>query len=325
LLARVQALPGVEAASIGSSAPLLGHSSNTLMEIEGRTANKMAGIGFSSVSPDYFKTLGIRLIKGRVFTAQDRIGAPRVAVINQAAAERVFRGEEPLGKRIKPFVDPSYESGEKFVEIVGVVGNAKYGRIEEEVEPDVYLSALQPTDRPQRLIVRSSVDPAAIAAAVRREVLALDKNVPITRIQTMTERAVEVTSRTRFIALLLGLFAGLALLLSAVGIYGVMAYSVSARTREFGIRIALGAQTGAVLRLVLRDGLALIGTGLALGALIAWATLRVLKSQLYYVSATDLLTFGLAPLLLAVVALWACYAPARKATKTDPLAALRCE
>ncbi|HEV2666958.1 MAG TPA: ABC transporter permease, partial [Blastocatellia bacterium] len=165
LLARVQALPGVEAASIGSSAPLLGHSSNTLMEIEGRTANKLAGIGFNSVSPDYFKTLGIRLIKGRVFTAQDRIGAPRVAVINQAAAESVFRGEEPLGKRIKPFVDPNYESGEKFVEIVGVVGNAKFGRIEEEVGPDVYLSTLQPTDRPQRLIVRSSIDPAAIAAA----------------------------------------------------------------------------------------------------------------------------------------------------------------
>jgi len=325
LLVRVQALPGVEAASIGSSAPLLGHSSNTLMEIEGRTANKLAGIGFDSVSPDYFKTLGIALIKGRVFNAQDRIGAPRVAVINQAAAERIFRGEEPLGKRIKPFVDPSYESGEKFVEIVGVVGNAKYGLIEEEVEQDVYLSALQPTDPTQRLIVRSSIDPAAIAAAVRREVLASDKNVPITRIQTMTERAAEVTSRTRFIALLLGLFAGLALLLSAVGIYGVMAYSVSARTREFGIRIALGAQTGAVLRLVLRDVLALIGTGLALGALTAWATLRVLKSQLYDVSATDLLTFGLAPLLLAVVALWACYAPARKATKTDPLAALRCE
>src|SRR5262245_64281068 len=166
LLARVQALPGIEAAAIGSSAPLLGHSSNTLMEIEGRTTNKMAGIGFDSVSPDYFKTLGINLIKGRVFTAQDRIGAPRVAVINQATAERIFRGEEPLGKRIKPFVDPSYETGEKFVEVVGIVGNAKYGRIEEAVEPDIYLCALQPTDRTHELIVRSNIDPAAIAAAI---------------------------------------------------------------------------------------------------------------------------------------------------------------
>ncbi len=325
LLARIQGLPGIEAAAIGSSAPLLGHSSNTLMEIEGRTTNKMAGIGFDSVSPDYFKTLGINLIKGRVFTAQDRIGAPRVAVINQAAAERIFRGEEPLGKRLRPFVDPSYETGEKFVEVVGVVSNAKYGRIEEAVAADIYLCALQPTDRTQKLIVRSNIDPAAIAAAVRREVLALDKNVPLTKIQTMTERVAEVTSRTRFIALLLGLFAGVALLLSAIGVYGVMSYSVSARTRELGIRIALGAQDGAVLRLVLRDGLALIGAGLVLGALTAWATLRVLKGQLYDVGSTDPLIFGVAPLLLAVVAMWACYAPARRATKTDPLVALRCE
>ncbi len=323
LLARVQALPGVEAAGLGSSAPLLGHSSQTLMEIEGRTTNKMVGIGFHSVSPDYFKTLGINLIKGRVFTSQDRIGAPRVAVINQAAAEHIFRGEEPLGKRIKPFVGPAYKTEEQVIEIVGVVGDAKYGRIEEAVGPDVYLSALQPTERAQTLIVRSSVDPAAIAAAVRRESLALDKNVPLTRIQTMSERVAEVTSRTRFIALLLGVFAGLALLLSAIGIYGVMAYSVSARTRELGIRIALGAQAGDLLRLVLRESLTLIGVGLALGLLAAWGSLRALKSQLYEVSATDPLTFILIALLLLVVALLACWIPARRATKVDPMTSLR--
>jgi len=177
----------------------------------------------------------------------------------------------------------------------------------------------------QTLIVKSSVDPAAIVAAVRREVLALDKNTPLTRIKTMTERAAEVTSRTRFIALLLGLFAGLALLLSAIGIYGVMAYSVSARTRELGIRIALGAQSGAVLRLVLRDGLTLIGAGLALGVLAAWAALRVLKSQLYDVSATDPATFAGVTALLIVVATLACYLPARRATKVDPMVALKCE
>jgi putative ABC transport system permease protein len=325
LLARVQSLPGVEAAGLGSSAPLLGHSSQTLMEIEGRTTNKMVGIGIHSVSPDYFKTLGINLIKGRVFTSQDRIGTPRVAVINQAAAEQIFRGEEPLGKGIKPFVGPTYETEEQVIEIVGVVGDAKYGRIEDAVEPDVYLSALQPTERSQTLIVRSSVDPAAIAAAVRRESLALDKNVPLTRVQTMSERVAEVTSRTRFIALLLGLFAGLALLLSVIGIYGVMAYSVSARTRELGIRIALGAQAGDVLRLVLRESLTLIGVGLALGLLAAWGSQRALKSQLYEVSSTDAPTFILIALLFLIVALLACWIPARRATKVDPITALRFE
>jgi putative ABC transport system permease protein len=187
------------------------------------------------------------------------------------------------------------------------------------------ICALQPTDRAQTLIVRSSVDPAAIAAIVRREVSALDKNVPLARIQTMTERAAEVTSRTRFIALLLGLFAGLALLLSAIGIYGVMAYSVSARTRELGIRIALGAQSGAVLRLVLRTGLTPIGAGLALGLLAAFAAMRVMKSQLYDVSATEPLTFTAVALLMAGAALLACWIPARRATKVDPMVALRCE
>jgi ABC-type antimicrobial peptide transport system permease subunit len=160
---------------------------------------------------------------------------------------------------------------------------------------------------------------------VRREVLALDRNVPLTQIKTMAERAAEVTSRTRFIAMLLGLFAGLALLLSAIGVYGVMAYNVSARTREVGIRIALGARGADVLRLVLRDGATLVVAGLMVGLLSAWAAMRVLKSQLYEVNATDPLTFLTVALVLAGVGLLACYFPARRATKVDPMAALRCE
>ena len=327
LLARVRTLPGVEAAAMGSTAPLLGYASKGAgLDIEGRSTESSDGGGLHVVSPEFFTTLRINRHKGRVFTQYDRIGAPRVAVINQSAAERLFPGEEPVGKRIRPHVEPAYKTEDKFVEIVGVVDDAKYDNIEQAVDPDIYLSSLQPTNSPaQTLIVRSSADPAAVSAAVRRELFALDKNVPLTQIKTMTERAAEVTSRTRFIALLLGLFAGLSLLLSAIGIFGVIAYSVSARTREMGVRIALGAQTGDVLRLVMRDGLGLIAAGLAIGLTAAWAVTRALGSQLYQVSAADPWTFITVAMLLAGVACLACYFPARRVTKIDPATALRKE
>jgi putative ABC transport system permease protein len=328
LLARLQALPGVEQASLGSTAPLLGQATITGIGVEGRADSKeieQVGVGIHSVSPDYFKTLRVSLLKGRVFTDQDRIGAPRAAVINQTAAEKFFPGEEPLGKRIHVVVGPSSEPTENLLEIVGVVSDVRYGRLEAPIEPDVYLSYLQPTDPTQTLIIRTSVDPAPITAAVRREVLALDHNIPLTGVLTMSERVAEVTSRTRFIAVLLGLFAGLALLLAAIGIYGVMAYNASARTRELGIRFALGAQRRDVLQLVLGDGLKLVAAGLALGALAAIAALRVLQTQLYGVRANDPLTFIFVALLLAVVALLACYLPAWRASHIDPLTALRHE
>jgi putative ABC transport system permease protein len=325
LLARVQALPGVGTASLSRNAPLLGHYARTVMDIEGRADIKLVGVGFHSVSPDYFKTLGIILRRGRVFTEEDRAGAPRVALINQTAAEKFFPGEDPIGKRLRPYVTPNYDTHENFVEVVGVVADVRYGRLEEAIEPDIYVSSLQPTDRTYTLIVRSSVDPAAITEAVRREVLALDRNVPLTAIQTMEERAAEVTSRTRFIAVLLGLFAGLALALSGVGIYGVMAYHVSARTREIGIRVALGARGGDVLRLVVAQGMKPVLIGIVIGVGAAYALTRSMKTLLYGVSATDPLTFVGIAVLLALVALLACYIPARRAAKVDPLEALRCD
>ena len=325
LLARVQAIPGVESAGIGSTAPLLGHGARAVMDIEGRADVKAAGVCLYSVSPDYFRTLGIFLQTGRLFTDRDRAGASRVAVINGALAEKFFPGEDPLGKRLRPYVDADYKTAEKFVEVVGIVGNARYGRLEEAVEPAVYLCSLQPTDPTPVLVVRTSLDPGGVTEAVRREVSKLDRNVPLTAVQTMAERAGEVTSRPRFIAVLLGLLAGLALLLAAVGTYGVMAYSVSARTRELGIRLALGARAGDVLRLVLREGATLIAAGLAAGLAAAWASLRVLQGQLYDLDAADPTTFGLVTLLLAAVALLACYLPARRAAAIEPLTALRRE
>ena len=324
LLARVAALPGVEAAGLGSTAPLLGHASMTSMEIEGRGGGE-AGVGLHSVSPGYFEALRIPLVRGRVFTERDRAGAPRVALINQTAAAQLFPGEDPLGQRIKPSMTPEYETDEKSVEIVGVVGDARYGRLEGAVEPDIYLPAWQPTDAAQTLVLRASADPAGVVSAVRREVLSLDKNVPLASVRTMGARVSEVTSRARFITLLLGVFAGLALLLAAVGIYGVVAYTVTARSREVGIRIALGARAGDVLRLVLLDGLPLVAAGLAAGLLAAWAAARVLRSQLYEVSASDPLVFAGVTALLAGVALLASLVPARRATKVDPVTVLRAE
>ena len=323
--ARVRALPGVEAASFSRNVPLLGRYARAVIDIEGRADVKKAGVGFHSVSPDYFKTLGIALLRGRVFTAQDRAGAPRVALINKTAAEKFFPGEDPIGKRLRPYVTPQYQTTELFVEIVGVVADAPYGRLEEAIGPDIYVSALQPTDQMRMLIVRSSLDAGALTAAVRREVLALDRNVPLTAIQTMKERVAEVTSRTRFIALSLGLFAGLALALAGIGIYGVMAYSVSARTREIGVRLALGAPPGRVLRMILNQGLRLTLIGIGAGLLVSFALTRVMQRLLYGVSATDPLTFTGVTLLLTLTALLACWIPARRATKVDPLVALRSE
>jgi putative ABC transport system permease protein len=325
LLARVQALPGIEAASVSRNAPLLGRYARAVIDIEGRADIKKAGVGFHSVSPDYFRTLGIALLRGRVFTGQDRAGAPRVALINKAAAERFFPGADPLGKRLRPYVTPQYETTEKFLEIVGVVADVPYGRLEEAMGPDIYVSALQPTDQMRMLIARSNLDTAALTAAIQREVLALDRNVPLTAIQTMKERAAEVTSRTRFIAVLLGLFAGLALLLAGIGIYGVMAYSVAARTREIGVRMALGARGADVLKLVMGQGMMLALAGVALGLLASVALTRTMQSLLFGVSATDPATFAVIALLLIAVALLACYAPARRATQVDPLTALRQE
>jgi putative ABC transport system permease protein len=324
-LARVQALPGVEAASFSRNAPLLGRYARAVIDIEGRADIKKAGVGFHSVSPDYFKTLGITLLRGRVFTPQDRAGAPRVALINKAAAERFFPGEDPIGKRLRPYVSTQYQTTELFVEIVGVVADVPYGRLEEAIGPDVYASALQPTDQMRMLIVRSRVEAAALTAAVQREVLALDRNIPLTAVQTMQERVAEVTSRTRFIAVLLSSFAGLALLLAGIGIYGVMAYSVSARTREVGIRMALGAQATDVISLVLKEGMSLAGIGVGLGLLASLALTRLMRGMLFGVSANDPLTFSAITLLLLGVAWLACWLPARRATKVDPLVALRCE
>ena len=328
LLERAARLPGVENAAVASNAPLMGSAGMSPLEIEGRPEADEKEPGFvniESIAPGYFSTLRIGLLRGRGFTEQDRIGAKRVAIINRVAAERFFPDEDPIGKRIKIYFTPGYETSDQFIEIVGIANDVKYGRIEELPEPDLYLSYLQPVDTPSLLIVRASGDRQSLVSALRREVAALDRNMPVYDVKTMAERASEVTSRTRFSAVLLGLFAGLALILSAIGIYGVMAYTVAQRTREIGIRMALGAQAEDVVRLVVGDAIVLTFAGLTLGLAAAYAATRLLVNQLYGVSTSDPITFAAISVLVVGMALAACFIPARRATKVDPMVALRYE
>jgi putative ABC transport system permease protein len=322
LLARVGALPGVEAATVASSTPLSNNSGKTIMKIKGGADDDMHAVGIHSVGPDYFKTLGIPLMRGRAFTSQDRAGSKLVAIINETAARRFFPGEDPLGKEI--WLGVGWEE-KAFGEVVGVSGDVKYGRVEEVFEPEVYVSYLQPTEDAAFVIARTASDPTLIVPALRREVLALGRDVPVYDVRTMEDRAGDVTSRTRFSALLLAVFAGFALTLAAVGVYGVMAYTVSGRTHEIGIRMALGARPRDILRMAMGEGVALALAGTALGIAAAYLATRVLASQLYDVQATDPLTFALVPLTMIVVALGACFVPARRATRVDPMVALRYE
>jgi len=220
---------------------------------------------------------------------------------------------------------PEYPNADDFVEIVGISDNVKYGRVEELSEPEVYLPVLQPVGLPTLLIVRAHGDQGALVAAIRREVKLLDKNLPVFGVKSMRARAAEVTSRTRFSALVLAIFALVALILSGIGVYGVIAYTVAGRTQEFGIRIALGAKSRDVFRLVFEQGILLTIMGLTIGLTGAYAATRLLASELYEVSPTDPTTFAVISVLLTGVALGACFVPARRATRVDPMVALRDE
>jgi len=324
LLNRINALPGVQSASVASATPLSSNSAGTIMRIKGRAESEGDDltVGLQSVAPDYFTTLRIPLLSGRAFTEQDRAGARKVAIINATAARKYWPNEDPIGKEI--WVGVGWDRDE-YGEVVGIVGDVKYGKVEEVFKPQVYLPYLQPTEPASFILVRTANDPALIVSAVRGEILSIDKSVPIFDVKTMEARSAAATSRTRFNALLLGMFSGLALVLAAVGIYGVMNYAVSGRTREIGIRMALGAQPKNVLGLVMRDGIVVTVAGIALGVGGALVATRVLGSQLYGVGTTDLLTFTGVSILLSAVSLAASYLPARRAMRVDPMIALRYE
>jgi predicted permease len=289
-----------------------------LASIEGRAKSSFPA-SFRAVSPDYFRTMRIPLRKGRWFDDRDTASSQAVVVINETMARQIWPNEEPLGKRIK------HGFKEQIAEVIGVIGDVKYAGLDQQTKPEMYAPFAQRPFPFLRIVARTKSDPASLIAAVRNESRALDKDQPIDKITTMTSVVGASIATRRFYMQLLGTFAALAFILASVGIYGIVSYSVAQRTREIGIRVALGAQQNDVLRLVLREAFRLTLLGVVLGLMGAFAATRVLTSLLFEVKPVDPATFiGLA-LLLTAVALLASYIPARRATKVDPLVALRYE
>ena len=328
LLQRIEALPGVRSASANSFPPFVGLGSTTGFLVEGRPAPRAGQVPVTDVrvvDPKYFSTMGIPLKEGRTFNDREATEASHVVIINETLARQYFQGENPIGRRIT--IDMKDENVPS--EIIGVVGDVMHDGLGAPVGAMSYWPHPELVYSFMTLLVRTQSDPLQLAGAIQREVKALDKDQPIADVRTMDQLLANSMASARFLTLLLSIFAVVAMVLSTVGIYGVMSYSVAQRSREIGIRVALGAQSIDVVRLVVGQGLLLATGGVAIGLLAAFVLTRlmsgVLSNLLYAVEATDALTFGGISVLLTAVALLACYVPARRAAKVDPLIALRYE
>jgi predicted permease len=322
VLSRIGTLPEVEAVGVASLLPLGGKDSYNVFRIEGRppfARGQEPLVRYQVISSNYFRAIGIPLRQGRVFTERDAKDSPQVLIVNQEFSRRYLEGEDPLGKRLQIGDEPPRE-------IVGVVGDVRHRGLDDDTQPEFYVSYLQSPRRNFHLVVRTaSPDPAKLAAAVHRSIREVDKDLLIQEITEMNALLARSVAPRRFQMFLLGSFALIALVLASVGIYGVMAYAVTQRMHEIGLRIALGAQRGSVLRLVVGSGMALALVGIGIGIAGAFAVTRVMKSLLYGVSASDPVVFAGASVLLALTALASCYLPARRATEIDPMIALRNE
>ena len=274
---------------------------------------------FNTAMPNYFETIGIPFIKGRLFGSQDQINTPPVLIINQTMARRFWPDQDPIGKQVK-FVEDGTTGT-----VVGVVGDAKHYWLEEEQRPQIYASYTQQPGYFATVVARTTVEPLALTESVRQALWKVDADQPMWKIRTVEFLVNRSVADRKFLMALMGVFAGLALVLTMIGLYGVISYLVNQRTQEIGIRMALGAQVGHILGMVLRQGMLLVLIGVALGLGAAWLMTRLMTRLLFQVSATDPLTFVSIAALLIVVALLACYLPARRATKVDPLVALRYE
>jgi len=325
LPARIRALPGIQSSGLASSLPHSVAYSGSL-HIEGRPpyeSGKEPIVGSTLISPDYFQTMGMQMRAGRSFTSQDGADDPPVVIINETLAHRFFPNENPVGHRLLMGATPKT--------IVGVVGDTRNRGLDREVNPEIYAPSMQN----QRFLAQmnlavkvsssqnNSPRLSSLAAAIRKQAQAIEPNEPVSLVVTMDERLSNSVAQRRFQMLLLGVFAAVALVIASVGIYGVISYAVSQRTHEIGIRMALGAQVGDVLWMVIKRGIGLALGGVAIGLAAALALTRVMENLLFNVSPTDPLTFALVASLLVAVALIASYIPARRAAKVDPLLAIR--
>ncbi|HEX7183575.1 MAG TPA: ABC transporter permease [Thermoanaerobaculia bacterium] len=328
LLEEIEAIPGVQSAATVFPLPLGGQGSALAFTIEGRPVARVTeapNADVWAVSPNYFEVMQIPLLKGRAFAAQDhRRSIPRV-IINQTMADRFWPGEDPLGKRIT--FDPPGEPEPLWRTVTAVVPDVRGSALTQEVGNQIYWPQYQQPFAECSLVVRTEGNPTTLARPLRDAILSADRDLPISQVRPMESLVREALSQSRFQALLLGIFAGLALLLAAIGVYGVISYSVTQRTHEIGIRMALGARPPQVLAMIVRQGMALVLAGALVGVALSWLLAFYLSERInamaYGVSATDPITFLIVPLVLLAVALIANYLPARRATRVDPLVALR--
>ena len=318
---RISAMPGVVTAGFSSVLPLGGdHLENWL--VEGHPIHSPSDVPLVSVrivTSRYFQTLQIPLRRGRAFTAQDRQGAPRVVIVNEALARRYWPNQDPIGKHI----GNGREDG--WMPVVGVVGNVRHTSLSEEPKPEMFMPLAQNARPAMRLAVRTPADPLRFAPALRRALAEVDRDQPLSRVGSMEQAVSDSIATGRFSALLLGMFAALALVLAAIGIYGVISFSVTCRTHEIGVRMALGARGADVLRAVMGQAAVLALVGVAIGLAAAFALTRLMGSMLYGIEATDPLVFAGGSLVVAAAAALASFLPARRAARVDPIVALRYE
>jgi putative ABC transport system permease protein len=328
LFAALRSRPDIRAVAAANALPFSGSGGSRTFHIEGREPKRpedQPEEQLRIVTDGYFSTMKIPVVNGREFSDRDTLRGRRVALVNLALARKLWPGEDPIGKRVAFSRDEP-----QWYEIVGIVGNVKHRGLDAADRPELYVSYRQPlfaswTVRPMYLAVRTAGDPLPAAAAVRRELARVDRDQPVSDVRTMDERIGRSLAGRRFNMILLGVFAALALTLAAIGIYGVVAYSVTERTHEIGVRLALGAQRRDVMAMIVAQGMVMTAIGTAVGVVVALLLTRVMASLLFGVSAVDPVTFAAIPVLLGAVAFAACFVPARRATRVDPLVALRTE